>query len=71
MSDKKQKPVDNTPDRTANGTSILLRLPCNMASELRRIAKKEERSITIVAIRALRGYFKSEHNIEIPTETEE
>jgi predicted transcriptional regulator len=75
MKDKTAKTTaDKNPekvaDRTANGTSVLLRLPNNMATELRRIAKKEERSITTVAIRAIRQYFKTEHNIEIANDEE-
>jgi hypothetical protein len=50
------------------GTSILLRLPPAVAAELRRIAKKEERTITTIALRALRLYFKTEHSIEINAE---
>jgi len=45
-----------------------LRLPPAVAMELRRIAKKEERTITTIALRALRLYFKTEHNIEISAE---
>jgi hypothetical protein len=40
------------------GTSILLRLPPEVALELRRIAKLEERTITTIALRSLRLYFK-------------
>jgi hypothetical protein len=47
------------------GTSILLRLPPAVAAELRRIAKKEERTITTIALRL---YFKTEHSIEINAE---
>jgi predicted transcriptional regulator len=62
--------INKTPDKTASGTSILLRLSSAMAAELRRIAKKEERSITTVASRAIRQYFKTEHNIEIANDEE-
>ncbi len=47
------------------GTSILLRLPPQVAMDLRRIAKLEERTITTIALRALRLYFKTEHNIQV------
>ncbi|MCY2939680.1 MAG: hypothetical protein NTV55_15160 [Planctomycetota bacterium] len=53
---------------TIKGTSILLRLPPAVAMELRRIAKKEERTITTIALRALRLYFKTEHSIDISAE---
>ncbi len=33
--------------------------------DLRRIAKLEERTITTIALRALRLYFKAEHNIQV------
>ena len=75
MKDKIAKTTaDNNPektaDKTASGTSIMLRLSPTMATELRRIAKKEERSITTVASRAIRQYFKTEHNIEIANDEE-
>lgn len=61
---------DKNLQKNGSGTSILLRLSPNMASELRRIAKKEERSITTVATRAIRQYFKTEHGIEITNDEE-
>jgi len=64
------KNPEKAPEKSENGTSILLRLPTNLATELRRISKKEERTITTVAIRAIRMYFKAEHNIEISNEEE-
>lgn len=60
--------MEKIADKTANGTSILLRLSPNMGNELRRIAKMEERSITTVMQRALRAYFKTEHNLEMAIE---
>ena len=75
MSDKKIKTAEKinekTPDRNANGTSVLLRLSSNMGSELRRISRMEERSITTVVTRALRAYFKAEHNLDIPVDMED
>lgn len=47
------------------GTSILLRLPPEIALELRRIAKLEERTITTIALRSLRLYFKQEHGVQV------
>lgn len=75
MKDKNAKTTadnnpEKSPDKSANGTSILLRLSSTMAAELRRIAKKEERSITTVASRAIRQYFKTEHNIELANDEE-
>jgi predicted transcriptional regulator len=61
----KDKTADN---KTTNGTSILFRLSANMGNELRRVAKMEERSITTVMQRAIRVYFKTEHNIEMAIE---
>jgi predicted transcriptional regulator len=63
-------PEEKTSSRgeTTKGTSILLRLPPAVAAELRRIAKKEERTITTIALRALRLYFKTEHNIDVTAE---
>lgn len=60
--------TDKVPDKTANGSSVLLRFSATMGNELRRISKLEERSITTVVNRALRQYFKIEHNLEIPNE---
>lgn len=54
---------------TARGTSILLRLPPAVATELRRIAKLEERTITTIALRALRLYFKQEHGVMVELDT--
>ncbi len=75
MSDKKiknaEKTVEKIADRTANGTSVLLRLSPNMGSELRRISRLEQRSITTVVTRALRAYFKTEHNLEISVDMED
>lgn len=53
----------NEPAKT--GTSILLRLSPQLAAQLRRVAKTEERTITTVVTRALKQYFHSEHKIEI------
>ena len=64
MASKKAEQIVNIDDK-ATGSSVLLRLGNNMGNELRRIAKLEERSITTVVVRALRSYFKSEHNIEV------
>jgi hypothetical protein len=36
-----------------------------VATELRRIAKLEERTITTIALRALRLYFKQEHGVMV------
>lgn len=61
-------PEDNSSKRggtAARGTSILLRLPPAVATELRRIAKLEERTITTIALRALRLYFKQEHGVMV------
>lgn len=55
-------------DESRSGTSILLRLTPELASQLRRIAKTEERTITTVVTRALREYFKSHHNIEVSSD---
>ncbi len=70
MNDKKSG-KNQTPDKTTNGTSVLLRLSPNMGNELRRISKLEERSITTVVTRALRQYFKTEHNLEISVDMED
>jgi hypothetical protein len=50
-----------------SGTSILLRLSPEHASTVRQVAKKEERTITTIIVRALREYFKAHHDIDIPT----
>lgn len=50
-----------------SGTSILLRLSPELASTVRQVAKKEERTITTIIVRALREYFKAHHDIDIPT----
>ena len=50
-----------------SGTSILLRLSPEHASTVRQVAKKEERTLTTIVIRALRDYFKAHHDIDIPT----
>lgn len=50
------------------GTSILLRMPPAAAAALRDIAKKEERTITTVALRAFRRYFEQEHGIKLDIE---
>jgi len=73
MSDKKngKNQTQQTPEKSANGTSVLLRLSPNMGAELRRISKLEERSITTVVTRALRAYFKAEHNLDIPVDMED
>lgn len=55
-------------DESKSGTSILLRLSPDLASQLRRIAKTEERTITTVVARALREYFKANHNIEVSSD---
>lgn len=52
-------------ERSSSGTQILLRLSPEVAATLRRVAKTEERTITTVALRALKNYFKSEHNLEV------
>lgn len=57
-----------TGSKTEAGTSILLRMPPAAAAILRDIAKKEERTITTVALRAFRQYFESEHGVKIDTE---
>jgi len=57
-----------TGSKTEPGTSILLRMPPAAAAILRDIAKKEERTITTVALRAFRQYFESEHGVKIDTE---
>lgn len=57
-----------TGSKTEPGTSILLRMPPTAAQILRDIAKKEERTITTVALRAFRQYFESEHGVKIDTE---
>lgn len=54
--------------KTASGTQILLRLTPDLAAQLRRIAKTEERTITTVVTRALKHYFAAEHNIEMNDE---
>ena len=59
---------ENTQGRYKSGSSILLRLPNEFASTLRRVAKQEERNITTIALRAFRLYFKEEHNIEVKEE---
>ena len=55
-------------DESKSGTSILLRLTPELASQLRRVAKTEERTITTVVTRALREYFKAHHNIEVSSD---
>lgn len=57
-----------TGSKTEPGTSILLRMPPAAAAILRDIAKKEERTITTVALRAFRQYFESEHGVKIDIE---
>lgn len=52
-------------NRSTPGTSILLRLSPQLAAQLRRVAKTEERTITTVVTRALKQYIHAEHNIEI------
>lgn len=52
-------------ERSSSGTQILLRLTPEVAATLRSVAKKEERTITAVALRALREYFKQNHQIEL------
>lgn len=54
-----------TAPKTEPGTSILLRMPPAAAIALRDIAKKEERTITTVAMRAFRRYFETEHGIKV------
>lgn len=50
-----------------SGTSFLLRLTPEIANTVRQVAKKEERTITTIIVRALREYFKAHHDIDIPT----
>ncbi len=57
------------PSTAGRGTSILLRLPPQVAMDLRRIAKLEERTITTIALRALRMYFKQEHGVLMDLES--
>ena len=51
-----------------NSSSILLRLPLSVAQALRACSKKEERTLTTIATRALKMYFKNEHNLEVTAE---
>lgn len=51
--------------KTEETSSLLLRLPPSVNAALRTTAKKEERTITTVAVRALRMYFKNEHGIDL------
>lgn len=66
MSNSKQISLTGSTDSKKNtGNSILLRLSPRMAEEVRKTAKREERTITTVVTRALKQYIKNEYQIEI------
>ena len=52
------------------GSDVFLRIPIKLNEHLRLVAKKEERKITTVAVRALKYYFKHEHGVIIEDDNE-
>lgn len=68
----KQVSISGTSERkSSNGNSILLRLNPDLASALRTISKREERTLTTVMSRAFREYIaKNYSDIKISNEAE-
>lgn len=55
-------------DKDSKPSDVFLRIPLHICATLKKVAKKEERKITAVAIRALRHYFAKEHGITLDNE---